>query len=456
MARDVRLIRSPVSVTGMVLTTMSAVLFLIVFLADLFGLHTNPYIGILFFLVLPAVFVIGLVLIPLGAWRERRRRARGATPTEVRWPQLDLNNSRHRTVAVSIFALTMANVIIVSLAAYRGVEYMDSVGFCGTVCHGVMKPEYASYQDAPHARVACVTCHIGPGAASFAEAKLSGMRRVLGVIRQNYPRPIPPPVRSMRPARDTCEGCHWAEQQHGDRINRVVEHADDEANTESVTTVRVHVGGGNVRLGLATGIHWHMNASNIVDYIATDDVRQVIPYVKITDAMGNVREYFTEGVTPEQLASGERHRMDCIDCHNRPAHTMSSTAERAVDNAMTSGEIPKTVPFIRREAVKAAKGAYPTQDAGLQSIGETLRAYYSANHAEVFRAKRPEVERAIAGAQAVYGRNVFPEMKVQFGTYPNNIGHVDAPGCFRCHDDTHKTKDGKAIGQDCETCHTIE
>src|ERR1700681_445295 len=129
MTRDVRLIRSPLSVAGMVLTTISAVLFLVVFLADLFGLHTNPYIGIVFFLVLPALFVIGLLLIPLGAWVERRRRAAGKAPSAVRWPQIDLNDPTQRTTSIIVFALTMANVVIVSLGAYRGVEYMDSVQF---------------------------------------------------------------------------------------------------------------------------------------------------------------------------------------------------------------------------------------------------------------------------------------------------------------------------------------
>lgn len=456
MARDVRLIRSPISIAGMVLTTISAVLFLIVFLADLFGLHTNPYIGIVFFLVLPALFLVGLVLIPLGAWRERRLRALGRHAVEARWPTLDLNNPTHRTVAVSIFALTMANVVIVSLAAYRGVEYMDSVQFCGTVCHGVMKPEYQAYQDSPHSRVACVACHIGPGAASFAQAKLNGLNQVVGVVRGNYPRPIPPPVQSMRLARDTCEGCHWPEKMHGDKVLRIAEYANDEANTESVTTMHVHVGGGSAALGVATGIHWHMNVSNVVEFQAADEARQTIPYIKVTDASGATREYFGPGAAPGQTTDGPLHRMDCLDCHNRPAHTMSATAARAIDNALARSQIPKTLPFIRREAVKAVEADAPTQDAGLEAIGRGLREFYSTTQPALYQAQRNEIERAVAGVQAVYSRNVFPEMKVGFGTYANNIGHVDAPGCFRCHDDDHKQRDGKALGQDCETCHTIE
>jgi hypothetical protein len=454
--RDVRLIRSPISVSGMVLTTISAVIFLIVFLADLFGLHTNPYLGILFFLVLPGIFLFGLALIPLGAWVERRRRRAGRAPSEMHWPRIDLNVPAQRQTAVMIFALTMANVVIVSLAAYRGVEYMDSVQFCGQVCHEVMKPEFVAYQDGPHSRVTCVQCHIGPGASWFARSKISGTRQVFAVMFNTYSRPIPSPVRNLRPAREVCEQCHWPEKFHGDIVRRVYEYADDEKNTETVTTLQVHVGGGSERLGIATGIHWHMNVANEVEYIATDDKRQVIPYVRLKDRFGNVREYFAEGVTPEQLARGERRRMDCMDCHNRPSHPMAASAERAVDAVIAVNEIPRSLPFVRREAVKALKATYPTQEAASEGIAKALRDFYRTNFESTYMGKRQDVEKAVAAAQQVYRRNVFPEMNVQFGTYPNNIGHMDFPGCFRCHDDNHKTKDGKTIGQDCESCHKIE
>ncbi len=315
MARDARVIRSPISVIGMVLTTISAVVFLVVFLADLFGLHTNPYLGILFFLVLPGLFMFGLVLIPLGVWWERRRRNAGLPPLEVSWPRLDLNDPKQRTRVVLIFALTMANIVIVSLAAYRGVEYMDSVQFCGQVCHTVMKPEFTAYQEGAHSRVTCVQCHIGAGASWFARSKISGMRQLVAVTLKTYSRPIPSPVENLRPARETCEQCHWPEKFHGDVVRRFVEYGDDEKNTETVTTLQVHVGGARGRPGSPNGIHWHVDAANEIEYIATDPQRQVIPYVRFKDRSGNVREYFAEGVTPGQVPQGERRRMDCLDCH---------------------------------------------------------------------------------------------------------------------------------------------
>jgi hypothetical protein len=454
MARSVRLIRSPISVAGMVLTTISAALFLVVFLADLFGWHSNPYVGIVFFLLLPCIFVLGLALIPVGAWLERRRRANGRAPSD--WPRFDLNDPRQRLTAVIIFAMTIANVVIVSLAAYRGVEYMDSPQFCGQTCHTVMKPEFTAYQDGPHSRVSCVQCHVGPGATGFARAKLSGTRQLLAVTFHTYTRPIAAPVRNLRPATETCEQCHWPEKFHGDKIRRISEFGNDEKNTESVTTLQVHVGGGSERLGIAQGIHWHMNVGNEVEYIATDDKRDVIPWVRVKDRSGNVREYATAGVTAEQLAKGERRRMDCMDCHNRPSHFNAATAERAVDEMIVRGAIPRTLPFVRREAVKAVKASYPTQSAAEQGISRSLREFFRTQHPEAAGDSERDVEKAVQAVTTIYRRNVFPEMNVRFGTYPSNIGHVDSPGCFRCHDDDHKSKSGKAIGQDCETCHTIQ
>jgi hypothetical protein len=443
MARDVRLIRSPISVAGMVVTTISAVVFVVVLLADLFGLHSNPYWGILFFLILPALFVFGLVLIPVGAWIERRRRAAGKPPASVDWPRIDLNDPRQRTIAVAAFALTIVNIVIVSLGAYRGVEYMDSVGFCGSVCHTPMKPELTAHLQGTHANVGCVACHIGSGARGFLKAKLAGTRQLVQVTRNSYPRPIFAEPDELVASHDTCEKCHSPGRFHGEITSRIAEYANDEKNTESVTTMHVRVGGRSA--SGATGIHWHADPTTVVEYVATDDQRQTIPWVRVTDEKG-VREYAVGNAAPGGIPDGVRRRMECTDCHNRPSHAIAATAARAVDAAITRREIPVTLPFVRRDAVKALEATYPSEDAALAGIAGALRHGGGG----------PEQDRAVAAVQNIYRRSVFPDMKVGFGTYVNHIGHTDAPGCFRCHDDDHVAKDGKKIGQDCETCHVIE
>jgi hypothetical protein len=444
----------PLTTIGAVLATIGAVAFLAFFLLDLFHGHGNPYLGILFFLVLPGVFLSGLLLMPAGGLLARRRRLAGRPPAE--WPRLDLNQPRQRAAVFGVLLLTLVNAVVISLAAYRGIEFMDSVTFCGQVCHEVMQPEFVAYQNGPHARVTCVQCHIGPGAPWFVRSKLSGTRQVFAVVLETFSRPIPSPVENLRPARDTCEQCHWPEKFHGDKIYVRKEYASDEANSETTHTLRVHVGGGSDVLGVASGIHWHMVVANRVEYIATDDKRQVIPWVRLTDRFGNVKEYVAEGVTQEQLAEGERRTMDCMDCHNRPSHTFAASAERAVDAAIATGEISRDLPFVRREAVSALTATYPTREAGVDAIAQKLRTFYRGSYAELYAQKRQEVERAVRAAQGAYARNIFPTMNVGWGTYPNNIGHMDFPGCFRCHDDSHASKDGSVIRQDCDLCHTIE
>lgn len=447
------LLRNAITIFGAAMTTSSALLFLTFFALDVFGFHSNPYMGLLFFLILPTFFILGLVLIPIGMWWEHRRLAEGKTSWMPSWPRIDFNEPYQRRVGVVVVACTIANVLIVSVAAYRGIEYMDSVAFCGQLCHEVMQPEFAGYQAGPHSRVACIQCHIGPGAPWFVKSKMSGLRQVYAVTFNTHSRPIPSPVTDLRPARDTCEQCHWPEKFHGDKIKTIREYADDQANTESVTTLQMHIGGISVAKNTASGIHWHIGAMNNIEYVATDDKRQVIPYVKLDDGKGNVTEYRAGGVTDQQIAAGERRTLDCVDCHNRPSHSFALSAERAVDDAIAGGAIDRSLPFVRREAVRALKASYPTADAASAGIASAIEKFYRESYPV---APKAAIQQATATVQGLHRRNIFPTMKVGWGSYANNIGHTAFPGCFRCHDDNHKSKSGKAISQDCSLCHTLQ
>jgi hypothetical protein len=452
-----RTLRNTLSIAGAALTTASAVLFLAFFLLELIGWteHANPYLGIIFFLLLPSVFVVGLLLMPLGAWLERRRRLRGLPPSLREWPRLDLNHPRTRTILLVVFALTPVNVLIASLAAYKGVEAMDSVGFCGQVCHEVMQPQFVAYQNGPHSRVKCVACHIGPGADWFVRSKLSGARQVYAGRMNTHSRPIPSPVHDLRAARETCEQCHWPTQFHGDKLETRFEYAADEQNTETRTTLQIRVGGVDAN-GVPRGIHWHVAEQNAIEYIALDRERQNIGYVKLTGPDGTLREYYAEGVTDAQLAAGERRRMDCVDCHNRPSHRFAATADRAINEAMGAGAIPKDLPFIKREALALVSASYPSREQAAAEIAQRLSAFYREQYPELWTSRQDDIARSVRSLQGVHARNVFPTMNVTFGSYVNNIGHMDAPGCFRCHDDRHKTKAGDVIKQDCESCHVIQ
>jgi nitrate/TMAO reductase-like tetraheme cytochrome c subunit len=436
---------------GAALTTSTAVTLVAVWLLESTGREVHPYAGILIFLILPGLFVLGLLLMPLGVLMHRRRaRQEGGGPLRI-----DLRSPEVLRALTLVALLTVVNVALLGVASYKGVEHMDSNAFCGTTCHEVMQPEYTAFLTSPHSRVGCVQCHIGPGAGWFVRSKLSGVRQVFAVAFNTHSRPIPSPVHQLRPARETCEQCHWPEKFQGDRLVVIDKFAEDETNTRTSTVLMLKIGGR--RGSLASGIHGHhLNNASRITYVATDDRRQIIPRVTWIDEAGKAVEFDSTDakVTPAELERGEHRTMDCIDCHNRPSHTFE-LPERALDEAMAGGHISAKLPFVKREALALIKAQYPDRDRAAAAIDQGLAGFYRAKYPEVYRASRTDLQLAIAETQQVYARNVFPGMNVTWGSYPNNLGHQDFPGCFRCHDGSHKAADGRVISQDCDSCHSV-
>ncbi len=447
--------QNPTTITGVILTTSSAVT-LLAFWAYLIarGGAPHPYYSILFFLILPAVFVLGLILMPLGAvLRRRKLKQKGELPTS--YPPIDFRNRLLRRAVILVLFLSFVNFSIMGTASYQAVEYMDSTQFCGQTCHTVMQPEFTAYTNSPHSRVACVECHIGPGAPWFVKAKISGLRQLYAVAFKTYSRPIPSPVQDLRPARDTCEHCHWPQKFTGDKFLVRTKYADDEKNTP-VTSVLLLKIGGRTSQGLV-GIHGrHLDTTERIEYVSTDGRRQVIPLVTYTDDAGKKIEYLSTDskATTAELANAPRRKMDCMDCHNRPTHAFQMP-ERAVDEAMASGRISPRLPFVKREAVAALKATYADRAAASEQIPRALGEFYKTKYPSVYQTERAAVETAAEQVKAIYLRNIFPEMRITWGTHPNNIGHEDFLGCFRCHDGKHKSSDGRIINDDCSACHQV-
>jgi len=438
-----------ISLAGVLLTTTGGVSWLFVLPLQFGEAADHPYLGILFYLLLPTVFFLGLALIPLGIYlRMRREQRAGSYPHD--WPPVNWKNAEFRRLLTFISIATILNVLIGGQLTYAGVEYVDSVSFCGQACHSVMKPEFTAYQDSPHFHVSCTECHIGSGASWFVRSKLSGVRQVFAVALDNHSRPIEAPVHDLRPARDTCEACHWPARFSGYRLRIIDKFAADEHNTPAKTVLLMKIGGGQ----MVTGIHgFHLNDGVEVTY-ASDRSRQTIPWVRYTDASGQVTEYKTEewdGASPNDF---ETRTMDCIDCHNRPTHTFE-LAERALDRALAEGRIDSSLPFVKQQGLEILQREYASTEEVDAKVPAALENYYRSEHPEIYAARKEAVEQAARGLLAVHSRNVFPEMKVTWGTYPNNVGHTDFPGCFRCHDDLHTSAEGKTISQDCSSCHEL-
>lgn len=450
--------RHPLSLAGAALTTASAVVILAIFVLGVAGFEGGPYSGILAYLVLPGFFVLGLVMIPLGLRLQRRREAvaaAGGAPVKA-LPVFDFNDPRIRRNFLTFTALTVTNVLILGLVGYKGIETLDSTPFCGQACHSVMDPEFTAYSRSPHARVHCVDCHIGPGADWFVKSKLSGAWQVVSVNLDLYPRPIPTPVHNLRPARETCEQCHWPEKFVGDRLRVRTHYDEDEANTEKKSVLLVKVGGLKRQDGsgatFSQGIHWHIDRNIQIRYLS-DESREHIYQVELKRADGSV-ENFVREKKPEAGEKTEWRTMDCVDCHNRPTH-IYRMPQNEIDAAIEVGKIDRSLPFIKREGMKALQVEYPSHEAARQGIAAQIVEFYAKSYPDAAQARKPQIEAAAQELGHIYSVNVFPSMNIKWGTYPNHIGHQEFPGCFRCHDDELKTASGRTIEQDCMQCHSL-
>ncbi len=434
-----------ISLTGVVLVTTATVLWLAMLPTFIKGEPGNAYTGILEFMMVPGVFFLGLALIPLGIHFYRVSHRNTLPPV---FPEIDLQNERFRRLLLFVAVTTVLNLVIGAQFSYRAVTYMESPTFCGQTCHTVMKPEFTAYQNSPHARVACVNCHIGPGANWFAKSKLSGSWQVISVMFNLYPRPIPTPVKALRPARETCEVCHWPQRFAGNRIHVIDKFTDDERTKHLKTVLLLKIGGG----GTYEGIHGaHMGPGVEVTYGHSDEKRQNIPWVQYARG-GDKTVFKADGFKDADLAKLQMRTMDCIDCHTRPSHSYK-LPERAIDESLARGHMDASLPFVRKTALEVIKVDYQTTADSEREIPKRFTEYYQKSYPAVWQAKRAAIESTAKAVLAAYAGNVFPEMRVKWGAYPNNIGHTDYTGCFRCHDERSGDKGGKTIPMDCDTCH---
>jgi hypothetical protein len=440
---------NPTSLIGGAITSASALVLVGFWVVAFFG-HggsDNPYLGLIVDLFLPGLFVFGLLLIPVGmALRQHKLKALGAVPSI--YPHVDLDDPAFRHGIDFVVVATLINFVIVGTATYRGVSYMDKPSFCGQTCH-VMGPEWSAYHVASHSSVACTECHIAPGLTGFVHAKVNGTKQMFMVLAKDYPKPIMADDK-LPPASTTCLNCHSPDKDIGEKLLTETSYGDDEKNSKTSTLALLHVGGRDA-LGKLSGIHGaHLSH---LEYIATDSTNQTIPWITKTNDDGSVTEFVSSDA--KGPVTGTKRAMDCIDCHNRAAHSFE-TAEKALNKDMAEGSPNTSLPFVHKQGLILLKASYASEADASAKITAGLEDFYRTQYPAIWSAQRAQIDQAAKTLVSIYSRNVFPYMKVTWGTHPNNIGHNDSPGCFRCHDGSHSTKDGKTtVTNDCSTCHTL-
>lgn len=443
-----------ISLAGITISVGSIAGIVLLFLLELSAPTESPYLGIIIYLLLPGVMMFGFFVILIGLVNERRRR-RKMSPEEIAaYPILDLNGPRRRRLFFTFLFAAFLFVMVSAFGSYRAYEFSESTTFCGETCN-VMNPENTAYQASPHARVTCVECHVGGGADFYLKSKFEGVRQLLALTMGNYQKPIPTPVHNLRPAQDICEKCHWPEKFWGEQLKVFTHYNYDEENSVNQSRLLIKTGGGSPVAGQTAGIHWHMNVANEVTYIATDEKRQDIAWVRFKKSNGEIIEYTTanHNLTPEQIESSPKRKMDCVDCHNRPAHVYLSP-NSAVDNSLAASKIDVSLPFIKLKSVEVLSKPFNSTEEALNTISMEIPEYYKRNYPDIYNSKGDSVIAAVEEIRRIYSTNFFPEMKTDWQSHINNIGHYNTQGCFRCHDGRHFSPEGKPIRTECNICHT--
>jgi len=438
---------------GVILVTTSFVSFMVMQVGMLIGIVTNAYVGLIVYLLFPVLFVLGLVIIPVAWYRQRQRT--GLTTEELLERSFGADGIKGRAAGSRVFRtiaiLTLGNVLILGVASIKMLHFMDSAEFCGTACHSVMKPEWTTYQASPHARVACVECHVGEGVGALLNSKLNGAWQMVSATFNLYERPIPTPVHQLRPARETCEKCHWPDKFYGSRLQTHVSYENDETSTPRYTTLNLKIDPGAAG---NTGVHWHVDVDNEVRYASVDDRREEMIWVESRQPDGSVRRFVNTRLTVPDAETENLQTMDCVDCHNRATHIYEEP-DRAVDERIRLGAIDRSLPYIRREALKAVRGGYPSLEAAERGIRAGLESFYRRNYPDKASVWYDRIDAAIEELVDVWARNIHPGMRIEWGAYPSFLGHSDTPGCFRCHNRDIQDAEGRWISDDCTLCHSI-
>lgn len=448
------LYRNIVSLLGLVVVGVGAMLVLFALIAQFTIDSTNPYAGIFTYILFPSVMGAGAFVFLIGMRVEAGRRKRAGNLGALPYPSVDLNVDWQRRMFIWV---SVGGALLTTLgvyALYQGFHYTESVVFCGETCHVPMEPEYTAYLESAHARVACVDCHVGEGTDWYVRSKLSGARQLLAVAVGSYSRPIETPIKHLRPARETCERCHWPEKFFGAKLLQLPRYRYDEQNTGEQITLTLKTGGGSKAHGESMGIHWHMIIDNEITFATADEKHLDIPWVKVKHSNGQEEVYTSRPVASDELAKLEQHTMDCMDCHNRPAHNFP-TPDSGIDQGLFRGEIPAGLPWFKKVAVAALTEHYPDQATAHRELAQRIKDFYAQKYPAIAAARAGDIAKAIEVVIRIRDRSVFPLMNVDWRTYPQHIGHKYWPGCFRCHDGKHATQEGKVLANSCDgTCHT--
>lgn len=474
-------ILNPITIVGAVIAAVGLGGSTFALIAGFLDADPSAVKGVLGYVVMPNIALLGVLLMGVGvvrgAWRAARAAEEAGQPPAVR---IDIGGLRQLFGIAAFFAIGLATVMVLGGTAYRGIEFTESTTFCGS-CHTVMQPQVDAHLASPHVDVECAKCHVayrasplGPNATAYVRSKIGGMQQLIAVITNTYDRPIRAPASAIPATNKTCQQCHAPSQDYSVVLRAYTEYATDEENMRHTRVLAFNVGLASDQTTNENGpmIHWHAAAK--VYYVATDDSRSTISWVGVETASGT-DEWVNPAAPLADPSTAKKQLISCIDCHNRTGHRIP-TPDQLVDAALEEGRIDRTLPYVKLEAVTLLGDVAPVPapnvlDADFARPGwfDQLSAYYAEKYPAIAATKHDAIQSAIAELKKISTQILYPDMQTDWQTYPDNLSHSlpagiggtvenDTPGCFRCHGTLVNTKTKQLLpgtmgGGGCLACH---
>lgn len=445
-----------VSAIGAVLVLGSILELIFQLLIALFTNQNGYFLGIFMFVFVPLNLMLGIILIFAGIYISKRISKSKNTGENLEQGPNEHYASQNKAVIVFIIGMVIFFVVVM-IGNIKTMDFANSDAFCGEICHSAMEPEFISYKNSKHDNVTCIHCHYSDNDNLFIKSKLAALRQIGTIVGGDYKHPLTIPPHTLEPGRNTCEHCHKPAMFNPRILRNKENFLSDKENTKWITRLILRVGNEHSSKVSTKGIHWHMHRDNIVQFVSLDDKKQDLPWVRYININENDTTIYIDSTSdfqPSSLDTVEIFTMDCMDCHNRISHNFASPSE-FIDREISQGNISETLYEIKRLLIDICEEEFPNVDSLKTYSIIYLKNFYTKNYPGYYLKNEKIIKSAITVFTNEYAKNIFPEMKVKWDSFPSNAGHKYNPGCFRCHNDLHKSEEGIILKRDCNQCHTI-
>lgn len=440
-----------ISAIGAILIVGSIIELILQFFILIFSNQSGYFLGVFLFVFAPINLFLGVILILTGIKKKER-----TNKLKMQDGELDDEYISQRNALVVFIVGLGIFFIVIMIGNIKTMNFANSDAFCGEVCHSAMEPEFITYKNSKHDDVSCIHCHYNEDDDLLLKSKLAALRQITTILGGNYNLPLSTPSHTLRPIRSTCVHCHRPILFDPETIRLKEHYLVDEENSRWNINLVLKIGNEQTSEIFIKGIHWHVHPDNLVQYVSNNN-KQEIPWIRYINKTRNDTTLYIDnssGFNLSYLDTLEIWEMDCMDCHNRTSHNFMAPSQ-FINQQLSLGNIYSSIPEIKSNLLEICEEIFPSIDSLKTFSSLYIKEFYKENYIEYYESNEKIIISSIDAFVDEYAKNIFPAMNVSWQSYSSNIGHLYYKGCFRCHNDLHKSEEGKILKRDCNLCHTI-